>query len=414
MATAACATLKAGPRLPVAAPVSVLAFGAFLKNQACLLRGHEVLWSALHGDLGTPEACAALSDSTEALLAAAGGRVDAVAHDLHPDFHSTRLALAMAARLQVPAIGVQHHHAHLAVVQAEQGWGCERPIIGLALDGVGLGTDGRAWGGEVLRLPGCDGDFDRVAHLPWLALPGGDVAAREPWRLVAAVLHEAGRGHEIESRFAAQVGAPLARGVATLLARKLNCPLTSSAGRWFDAAAGALRLSLRQAHEAQAAIALEAAATAWLEQHAGDDSAAPGASTPTLDLHALVTSLLDEPDAGRGAARFHLALARGLVAAVVAHAGGSRDVVLGGGCFFNRLLARKIEAGLSAAGLTTWRPASVSVGDAGLALGQAWVAAMTLQRERAAMRTSDATNAAPASTGTNASPARERAPTVAA
>jgi hydrogenase maturation protein HypF len=356
--------------LPRAAPARVLALGAFLKNQACLVQGREVWWSPLHGDLGTPEACEALAASAQALLEQAGGGIDAVAHDLHPDFHSTRLAGELAQRLNVPAIAVQHHHAHIAVVQAEQGWS-ERRVFGLALDGVGLGTDGRAWGGEVLAVEGTQ--FERLAHLPELPLPGGDAAAREPWRLVAALLHEAGRAADVVPRLAPQVSEALARGVAALLAKKLHCPRTTSAGRWFDAAAGALGLSVRQAHEAEAAVALEAAAGAWLLANGGEP---PDTGVPTLDLRALVTSLLDEAEPGRGAARFHFALARGLVAAVPSSK--PADVVLGGGCFVNRLLSRGVEEGLAAAGHRVWRPRTVGVGDAGLALGQAWVAALRL------------------------------------
>ena len=206
--------------LPRAAPRRVLAFGAWLKNSAGLLEGDRFLPSALHGDLDTPEACIALERSVQALAAAAGGPIEAVAHDLHPDFHSTRLALHWAERLGVPAIGVQHHQAHLAVLQAEAGL-ADGPLLGLALDGVGLGTDGTAWGGELLRLD-AHGGFERLAHLPPLALPGGDVAAREPWRLVAAVLHALGRGDEIEPRLAPVVGAAAAQGVRTMLARGLN------------------------------------------------------------------------------------------------------------------------------------------------------------------------------------------------
>ena len=167
--------------LPTAAPARVLACGAFLKNRALRLDGARFAWSAPHGDLGEPDACAALDASVETLLAHGG--IDAVAHDLHPDFHSTRLALALAERLGVPAVGVQHHHAHIAAVIAEHG--LAEPVIGIALDGVGLGTDGQAWGGELLWVDGGAGAhrWERVAHLQPLALPGGDVAAREPWRL---------------------------------------------------------------------------------------------------------------------------------------------------------------------------------------------------------------------------------------
>ena len=359
--------------LPRAAPARVLACGAFLKNAACLLDGSHVQFSNLHGDLSTPEACAGLEDSVQALVERADGPIDAVAHDLHPDFHSTRVALGWAHRLGVPAVAVQHHHAHIAVVQAEAGLG-EAPLIGLALDGVGLGDDGQPWGGEVLALQGAH--CTRVAHLPRLALPGGDIAAHESWRCAAAVLHQAGRGGEIAPRFGPQVGQALAAGVARLLERDLKCPRTSSAGRWFDAAAGLLGLSLRQAQEAEAAIALEQAATHWLEDHAR-----PALPPPSLDLLSLVAGLADETDPGRGAARFHLALAQGLVQTAVAAArtAGAGAVALGGGCFFNRLLTRELTASLQAAGLSVLRPQHKGCGDAGLALGQAWVAALRVR-----------------------------------
>lgn len=378
--------------LPRAAPRRVLAFGAWLKNSAGLLEGDRFLPSALHGDLDTPEACIALERSVQALVTAAGGPIEAVAHDLHPDFHSTRLALHWAERLGVPAIGVQHHQAHLAVLQAEAGL-ADGPLLGLALDGVGLGTDGTAWGGELLRLD-AHGGFERLAHLPPLALPGGDVAAREPWRLVAAVLHALGRGDEIEPRLAPVVGAAAAQGVRTMLARGLNCPASTGAGRWFDAAAGVLGLSVRQREEAEAAIALERCAAAWLARHPegvadvgprvreGDGERRVG------DLGGAVWALfeallaVDGQDAeacGRGAALFHAGLADVLADATVAAAArdGLHDVAFGGGCFFNRLLSQRLSARLTAAGLRVHRPQAVSCGDAGLALGQAWVAAAT-------------------------------------
>lgn len=378
--------------LPRAAPRRVLAFGAWLKNSAGLLEGDRFLPSALHGDLDTPEACIALERSVQALAAAAGGPIEAVAHDLHPDFHSTRLALHWAERLGVPAIGVQHHQAHLAVLQAEAGL-ADGPLLGLALDGVGLGTDGTAWGGELLRLD-AHGGFERLAHLPPLALPGGDVAAREPWRLVAAVLHALGRGDEIEPRLAPVVGAAAAQGVRTMLARGLNCPASTGAGRWFDAAAGVLGLSVRQREEAEAAIALERCAAAWLELHP-EGVAGVGPRVREGDgerrvgdlgraVWALFEALLavDGQDAeacGRGAALFHAGLADALADATVAAAArcGLHDVAFGGGCFFNRLLSQRLSARLTAAGLRVHRPQAVSCGDAGLALGQAWVAAAT-------------------------------------
>lgn len=358
--------------LPARAPARVLACGAFLKNRAGLLDGDAFRWSPLHDDLSTPTACLALRESLRTLVASASGPIDAVAHDLHPDFDSTRQALHWAQHLGVPAIAVQHHHAHAAVVQAEQGCTGDEAWVALALDGVGLGTDGDAWGGEVLVVRGAR--WQRVAHLGALALPGGDVAAREPWRLAAAVLHAAGRGDEIEPRLAPGVGAPLARGVRQMLARDLHCPRSTGAGRWFDAAAGVLGLSLRQAHEAEAAIALERAATAWLVDHEP-----PRLPSPSLELLPLVDALWAETDPGRGAARFHLALADALAQAAVqaAREAGATRAAFGGGCFYNRLLDRALAGALQAAGLAVHRPAA-GCGDAGLALGQAWAAALQM------------------------------------
>jgi hydrogenase maturation protein HypF len=353
----------------------VLAFGAWLKNTACVLDGATVHWSPLHGDLSTPEACRELEASARALLGRVGSRIDAVAHDLHPDFESTRLALAFAERLGVPALPVQHHHAHIAVAQAEQG--SAAPVIGLALDGVGLGDDGEAWGGELLHVAGASSA--RLGHLTPLALPGGDLAAREPWRMAAAALHALGRGAEIVPRFGPVVGERLAAGVAMLLERGLHCPPTTSAGRWFDAMAGLLLLSVRQRQEAEAAVALERAAAEWLEAHEAPPVATPG-TTPGLDLRALVSACVERADAGatgEAAALFHVGLADALAQAAIdaAQAAGTGTVVLGGGCFYNRVLVRGLSERLAAAALEVRQPRSRGPGDAGLALGQAWVAA---------------------------------------
>lgn len=364
---------------------AVLACGAWLKNAACLLdRRGLAHWSSVHGDLSDPAACAALEASARALLRQHAGRghapVRAVAHDLHPDFFSTRFAAELAHALDVPAIGVQHHHAHIAAVVAEHR--IDGPVIGLALDGVGLGVDGTAWGGELLWVHGAS--WQRLGHLQTLALPGGDRAAREPWRMAASALHALGRGGEIVPRFAPAVGEATARGVRQMLERGLNCPPTSSAGRWFDAAAAALALSVRQTDEAQAAIALEAAASRWLAAHpdAGPLAGATIDRRNGLDLGGLFAALLDVPGerVDAAAAGFHLALADALAhwTAQAAREHGTRTVCLGGGCFFNRVLRERVSERLRASGLAVHLPGGHGCGDAGLALGQAWVAAQQL------------------------------------
>ncbi|MDR2155576.1 MAG: carbamoyltransferase HypF [Burkholderiaceae bacterium] len=356
------------------AQVSVLAFGAWLKNAACWRHGGRAHWSPVHGDLSDPETCEALKHSVDQLIAQArqaGAPVQVIAHDLHPDFFSTQLAAAVADALGVPAVGVQHHHAHVAAVIAEHG--IEGPVVGLALDGVGLGADGTPWGGELLWLDGPR--WTRLGHLYPLALPGGDRAAREPWRMAASVLHALGRADEIDRRFTPLVGVAQAEGVRQMLARNLNCPRTSSAGRWFDAAAAALGLGPRQQNEAEAAIALEqAAACAPLA------FGLPGVVIDTanrLDPRELLGALFDAADTQRSAAGFHLALADGLADWLIAAARErqTRIACLSGGCFFNRILRERILASLTKAGLQAYLPGAMGCGDAGLAIGQAWVAA---------------------------------------
>lgn len=361
---------------------TVLAVGAWLKNAACLVLDGRVHWSPVHGDLSDPAACAALQASVQALVQRArdeGAPVQAVAHDLHPDFFSTQLAIATADALAVPAIGVQHHHAHLAAVVAEHD--ITGPVVGLALDGVGLGSDGTPWGGELLWLDGAQ--WQRLGHLQPLALPGGDRAAREPWRMAASALHALGRADQIAPRFGLAVGESAAAGVRQMLDKGLNCPKTSSAGRWFDAAAGALGLCHHQHDEAQAAIALEQAAARALSVRpdlpplAGAVQHADGRT----DLLPVLAQLFDAPDADVAAAGFHLALADALALALIgaARSRHTRTAVLGGGCFFNRILRDRVVRRLVAAGLTVYLPGPPGCGDAGLAIGQAWVAVQQLQ-----------------------------------
>lgn len=369
------------PELP-----DVIAVGAWLKNAACRLSNGVAHMSPVHGDLADPQACAALEASVAALRRQSPRPVAAIAHDLHPDFFSTRLAQRLAAELGVSAIGVQHHHAHIAAVLAEHG--LQEAVIGLALDGFGLGSDGQAWGGELLWVDAAG--WARLGHLGTLALPGGDAAAREPWRMAASVLHALRREAQIGDRFSPAVGPAAAEGLRQLLRSGFNCPHTSSAGRWFDAAAGALGLSVRQSHEAEAAIALEQAATRWLacgrEPRQPDPVLADAAGV--LDLRPLIAPLFDTLADSRdeSAAGFHTALAASLAgwAAAAAQRRGVGTVCLGGGCFANALLTERITRLLQAQGLRVLQPRQQACGDAALALGQAWVAARQLGAARTA------------------------------
>jgi hydrogenase maturation protein HypF len=247
----------------------------------------------------------------------------------------------------------------------------------LALDGVGLGSDGQAWGGELLRVDGAS--FARLGHLEEIALPGGDRAAREPWRMGAAVLHRLGRDHEIETRFTDQPGAATIR---QMLQRGTHCPPTSSCGRWFDAAAGLLRIRPVMAFEGQAAMLLEGLAAGWNEAHGAVAPLADGWKIDTDDTLSLIPLMAALADIGEGgdpahaAALFHATLAAALVEwlSVAAEREKIDTIALGGGCFLNRVLAQDVRRCLVAAGLKVLEARQVPPNDGGLSLGQAWIA----------------------------------------
>ncbi|MBZ0104106.1 MAG: carbamoyltransferase HypF [Sulfuricella denitrificans] len=352
--------------LPQSGP-SVLACGGWFKNTVCLTRGNEAFISQHLGDLDNAPTCEALEETVAHLMDVLQIRPEIVAHDLHPDFHSTRFGLEFAGERGIPALAVQHHHAHIAAVLAEHG--IAAPVLGLALDGVGLGSDGSAWGGELLKVDGTG--FERLGHLAPLPLPGGDRAAREPWRMAASALHRLGRGGEISQRFAT----PAAGMLHQMLEKGINTPSTSSCGRLFDAAAGLLRVKDMASFEGQAAMLLEGLAEVHgpaMPLHHGYEFTADG----TLDLLPLLGALADTSDPAFGAALFHATLAQGLTAWVMQAAQRSdiRIVALGGGCFLNAILSRNLRESLTGAGLTVLEAQQVPPNDGGLSLGQAWVA----------------------------------------
>jgi len=353
-------------RLPRAGP-STLAVGGFLKNTVCLTRGDEAFLSQHVGGLDNVATCVAMEEAARRLMDVLEVRPDRVARDLHPDFHSSRFALEFAAEAGLPCVAVQHHHAHIAAVAAEHR--IVGPLLGLALDGVGLGSDGRPWGGEMLLLDGSR--VDRLGRLRPLPLPGGDRAATEPWRMAAAALHCLGRGAEIEGRFPG----PAALAVRRMLEREVNCPATSSAGRWFDAAAGLLDVCRTLSYDAEAAMRLEALAV----RHGDSDPVAGGwkvLDDGTLDLLPLLGWVADCRDPGLGAARFHQTMAHAMAdwAARACLSRGLGRLALGGGCFVNRVLSRTIRGLLESRGIQVFEAEQVPPNDGGLSLGQAWAA----------------------------------------
>jgi hydrogenase maturation protein HypF len=344
---------------------AVLAVGAFLKNTLCAIDGDQAFLSPPSGNLDTADAIAAFEFQAAQFAARAGWRPEAVAHDLHPDFHSTRWAQSQPW----PSIAVQHHHAHIAAVTAEHGLG--QPVIGLALDGFGLGPGHQSWGGELLLVDGPD--FRRLGHLALLPQPGGDIAARQPWRMASAALYRMGRGSDIATCFADQKSAAL---LAQMIDRGLNCPPTSSAGRLFDAACGLLGIHPVANFEGQAPMALERLVerTAVLPEGWRIEDG-------VLDCLPLLARLVGM-DAKAGAELFHGTLIAALLdwTQKAAEETGVRTIAMGGGCFFNAVLTQGLREGLAVRGLKALLPQRVSPGDPAISLGQAWIAALSVAR----------------------------------
>ncbi len=375
----------------------LLAVGGHLKNVFALARGRFAYQSQHLGDLENLTGLEFFRESLAHLMHTFEIEPETVVHDLHPGYLSTSWAKGWAVERGLRLIAVQHHHAHIAGCMAEHG--IEGPVIGLALDGTGYGSDGRIWGGEVLicRLSGPDpAHFDRFAHLDYVPMPGGEAAIREPWRMALGALHAA--GFQIESaEVLAAVGVRQknAHVLLRMIERGLNTPLTSSCGRLFDAVAAVVLGRGVVDYEAQAAIELEGLAIDEADEiEAGYTfdwlSGDWNKREPTrISAGPLWRELFEDLRSGvakpRIAARFHAGLAAAFVrAAILARtATGIQQVVLSGGCMHNRRLARLLRAALEAEGFQVFQHVQVSPGDGGLSYGQAVVAAAIIRNESA-------------------------------
>jgi hydrogenase maturation protein HypF len=347
----------------------MLALGAELKNTFCLLRGREAFLSQHIGDLGslaTHTHFAAALDHLQTLLKITPA---VVAHDLHPAYTLSRYAASSG----LPLVGVQHHHAHIAACLADNG--LTRPVIGVAFDGTGYGTDGAIWGGEFLVAD--LKTFRRVAQLEYLPLPGGDMAIRRPYRVALAYLL-ALFGTVPLMPFLAQVSLAEQQVIRRLVERRINTPMTSSCGRLFDAVAALIGLRGEVTYEAQAAIELES-----ISYEAEDD----GLTYPIvlegqqIRLKSLLAHIVTDVQAGLPVSvigrRFHNTLAE-MVRAVclqIREEERLNTVALSGGCWQNRLLLAATVQRLRTAGFTVCVHHQVPTNDGGLSLGQAVVAA---------------------------------------
>jgi hydrogenase maturation protein HypF len=367
--------------LPVAADRHVLACGAELKNTFCVAKGDHA-WVGHHiGDLENWETLNSFREGIEHFQRLFAVEAAVIAHDLHPEYLSTKYALEREADAH---IGVQHHHAHLAACLAEHGR--QGPAVGAIFDGTGYGEDGAIWGGELLfgDLRG----YERVGHLWPVPMPGGEAAIREPWRMARAWLEVAvGEQPELPLTLVGTVDARAWDAVGAVLRSGVASPITSSAGRLFDAVSALAGICSQVNYEGQAAIELEAACDPE-ERAAYPMPLFQRGGRLVLDARATVRALAADLESGVGsaavAARFHNSLgdATTRACAVLARRRGCPAVVLAGGTFQNRRLIEHVARSLRAGGYEVLVPERLPPGDGGISYGQAAVAAARLADAR--------------------------------
>lgn len=369
----------------------VLALGGEIKATFCVTRERYALMSQHVGDMENFETLEAMERGVDHFLKLYRVTPKRIAVDLHPGYLSRQWGEALANRLGVPLVMVQHHAAHIASLLAEHGLQRHDGMIGCCLDGTGYGTDGTIWGGEFLVVD--DEGCRRTAWLEPFPLPGGDACVRQPWRVAAALLWRDGieppRSLEL-----AGVSKSQWKLLRQQLDRNLNCVTTSSMGRLFDAVASLLGVRHEVNYEAQAAMELEALANREIDRAIQGDCAfhvQPQLAGP-IGTRPVIEALCDESQQGVSpailSARFHHAVAGmiGAVAESIRGRTGIGRVGLSGGVFQNVLLLRLARAELESRGFQVLTHALVPPNDGGLALGQAWIAREDPERWRMSPR----------------------------
>jgi hydrogenase maturation protein HypF len=362
----------------------ILALGGELKDTVSIYKNGYVVTSQFLGDLDEYENQAYLEETVSHLTRLFDARPALVVSDLHPDFHSTRIA----RRLGLPHLQVQHHHAHILALMLEHGLPPDAKVLGIAWDGYGYGPGGEAWGGEFLISD--YRTFERFAHFEPVTLPGGDLAARQPWRMALAYLHRAGISLEdaLRTGLLRSIDRDAAAAVWSMIERGTRSPLSSSCGRLFDAVSALAGLApASNEYEAEAAMRLEAAATKGTAVPYPvriARSGRPYAVSFDDTIQAIVRDARRGVAPGLISAKFHAALAESAVriALRARKETGIRTVALGGGVFLNAVLLSRLGAELKKAGFRVLRPALYSPNDEAISLGQIANALASFSRPR--------------------------------
>lgn len=383
----------------------VLALGADLKGAICLTKGHNAFLSQHLGDLENELAHCAFEDAIEHMKRILDIRPEIIACDMHPDYFSTRYAYSRVTGHPSTLLGaggsriavIQHHHAHIASCMAENDLPNEE-VIGIALDGMGYGTDGTIWGGEIL-IADYKG-FKRAAHFRPVPMPGGDAAAKEPWRMAVSYLSRVTRHasrENLNSTFFRNIDNKSIQLVEQMVEKGFNCPMTSSCGRLFDAVAAIIGLRTVNTFEGQAAIELEQIVDENEDGCYEFGTRDPRPETRNYDSKtlleidfgptfvAIVEEVSQEIAHSTISARFHNTLVEALARtcltiqfhkslSVSRVSGPGSRICLSGGCFQNALLTTRLKKRLEDEGFKVYTHSLVPPNDGGIALGQAVVA----------------------------------------
>jgi hydrogenase maturation protein HypF len=354
-------------KLPFAVP-PILAVGGELKNTFCLAHDKHAFMSQHLGDMENLETLEAFERSFEQMSDIFSIKPQIIACDLHPDYLTTRWAMTYAEQNNLRLIPVQHHHAHIAAVMAEHG--VDETVLGISFDGTGYGTDRAIWGGEILKAD--YRGFERLAHLRYVPLAGGDVSIKKPYRMGLAHLWAAGIAWD-EDLPPVQACPPVERAILhQQLERNLNTVLTSSMGRLFDAVASLIGIRHTVTYEAQAAMEMEALAVVY--ESAYRFNTVDSLIDPTPVLKGIIDDMRTGTHQAIIAGRFHRAVVNLIVD--MAHRYSLETIALSGGVFQNIQLSQITKTALEQRGYLVLVHQRVPANDGGLALGQLCIAAM--------------------------------------
>jgi len=346
-----------------------LAAGAELSNCFCLGKDNRAYLSQHIGDLKNHETYEFFEESQSRFQRMFRIKPTVIAADMHPDYLSTRFA----RKSGLDVIFVQHHHAHIASCMAENG--IEQPVIGLAFDGTGFGTDGHIWGSEFMV---CDFDnFERLLHFKYMAMPGGDKAADEPWRMGISLLFQAlgEQMRDLDMPLLRAVNPDKVERIIESIKKNINCPLSSGTGRLFDAVAAISGICNHSRYHAEAPMRLESAIVKGIQDHYDFEHSSTISFDPAI--RQICKDVISGIPSGVISARFHNTIVEASVQAVerIRRTTGIQQVVLSGGSFQNKYLLETLESRLIKNNLTVYTHSKVPCNDGGIALGQLAIAA---------------------------------------